>query len=202
MHLRRGGTSVGQLRVKLANQVKHTNGTIIVDTYGQIFSPGNLQVSDCFLWAIHTPTNRIIAYAPIWILIPRAVGLPHPTADGSVTPVNQAATGSTSPAYFGSLLAGNVVLWTYWAQWLSVPVVDQFKDDLIALYDGQPVKEYSGGWKPINQNVNNASYQDPVFVFRYKDDQTSPFIVSASSQEAAGAASSAPIVTPCAARRP
>jgi hypothetical protein len=183
IQLQRGGT--GSTRVKLQNQVRHADGTITVDIYGQIFSPGNLVVSDCLLWAVYVPTSTVLAYDPIWVVIPRAIGVPHPTANGGVGPVNQLATAATSPAYFGTLSPGFVVLWTYWAQWLPIPVVDQFNKPLDSLYNGQPVEENSNGaWRPINQNVGGGTYQDPVFVFQYKNNQANAYIVPAGSPEA------------------
>lgn len=96
------------------------------------------------------------------------------------------ADNGTSPAYGPRLAAGQGVLWTYWAQWLPVPVVDQFYNPLNALYDGQDVFEYLNstvGWVKINQQMKGGTYSDPVFVFVYKN-KNGPYIVDESSPEA------------------
>lgn len=194
IELVRGGAVAS--RVRLDNQKYHSDGSITVDIYGQDASPANLTNSDCLLWARYKPTNKIIAHSPIWVVIPTAIGRPHPEATGSVDPINQVADRNTSPTYFGSLSSSQAVLWTYWAQWLTIPVVDQFFNPINSLYNGMEVFEYNNNisqFSSINELLTNGTYRDPVFLFIYKSGSTSvPYIVSKSGAEAASWPTDAP----------
>jgi hypothetical protein len=56
-----------------------------------------------------------------------------------------------------------VLLATVYAQWLSVPVVDQFGAPVGDLYAGSPIIE--DGWAGINQTLRaDSTYLDPVGV--------------------------------------
>jgi hypothetical protein len=52
------------------------------------------------------------------------------------------------------------LLATIYAQWLTVPVVDQFGNPLDPMYNGVDVKEDNN--IPINQTISNGTYLDPV----------------------------------------
>jgi hypothetical protein len=91
-------------------------------------------------------------------------------ANGAVTPVNAKADYTTSPTWFGnpSLGFNEVILWTYWAQWITMTVVDQNGKPIDSSYYGQDVYEFWSGdnaWHNINQKISGCTYKDPVFVF-------------------------------------
>jgi hypothetical protein len=174
-------------RIVLQNQVRHPDtGTITVDVLGRSMTPVSPGVIDTTVEA--RKGQEVLCDVGVWVLIPGAIGLPHPEPNTPVDPVKQCADASKSPGYFGQLQAGYVVLWSYWAQWLQVPVVDQFMASLNPLYDGFPIEEYIGqplAWRNIHQNLTGGTYQDPVFVFKYKNDRLSPpYIVPGNSAEA------------------
>jgi hypothetical protein len=91
-----------------------------------------------------------------------AIGAPHPTFNGKVTPTNAALDASSVPTWFGSLGAGDVELVTEAITTLSVPVVNQFGNALGGEYNGHMVDEDG---KPINVVINNGKYPDDVGVF-------------------------------------
>lgn len=190
----RGGVTPG--RINLDNQQKHpADGTITVDVLGRILTPASYKDADTRVLAIKD--GKVICSVPVWVLIPRAIGRPHQEPSGSVRGENVCLDKNSSPAYWGSLAPNQVVLETCWDQWLTMRVVDQFGTSLISLYDGQPVKEIvdgQGSWLSINQSISGGTYLDPVGVFQFKNDSTTPYIVLRNSTEAQNWAS-APLAT-------
>jgi len=125
------------------------------------------------------PNNpTILGGAQVIVVIPKAIGLPHPqigAGQSAVTAVNHGANAKTSPAW-PHPLTKKYLLWTYWAHWLAIPVVDQFNNPTDSIYQGLDVEEPNGSkWVPINQKLNaTGSYSDPVFVYQYKGNSPTP----------------------------
>jgi hypothetical protein len=102
--------------------------------------------------------------------IPAAIGTPHPTFSGKVTPTNAALSASTVPAWFNPPLpAGDVELVTEATTTLSVPVVNQFGKTLGSEYSGQMI--YENG-KATNVAVNGGKYPDVVGVLGAEGETT------------------------------
>jgi hypothetical protein len=149
-----------------------SKGEIKLDVKGTSATPASKPGGDSTLVAKDKDGNKV-GDVKVIVIIPKAVGTPHPQkinpSELAVSPVNQAASAATSPVYAGSLSSGNVFLWTYWAQWLAVPVFDEFNATLDPIYAGTPVYEgdFTGGpFISINQNMGaDGTYQDPVFVW-------------------------------------
>jgi hypothetical protein len=92
------------------------------------------------------------------VIVPAAVGTPHPQPNGAVRPQNMCLDATTSPAD-PYLPPGTVQLETVYAQWLTIPVLDQFGKALDPIYNGVPVTEAN---VPINQAIQNGAYTDPT----------------------------------------
>jgi hypothetical protein len=103
--------------------------------------------------------GNVVASDPVIVIVPAAIGTPHPQAKGVATPVNMALDLTTSPSYSGGK-KGNVFLVCEYLLWLTVPVVDQFGNPLDSMYNGVDVTELNN--VPINQKIKDGTYQDPV----------------------------------------
>lgn len=174
---------VDRVDIEIQEVIPET-GYLIFRVKGKSATPANKPQGDTTIEARYQ--GEVCASIQAIVLVPRRIGTPHPEADGAVQPQNIAADAATSPAYFGNLNAGEVVLVTVYAQWLTIPVDDQFRDRLDQLYTGVPVEEFANNsWRAINQNLTaNGTYEDPVFAFTYKGGQQQPYIVMGDSQEA------------------
>lgn len=102
--------------------------------------------------------STLLGTAEVTVVIPAAIGTPHPTFNGAVTPTNMALDAGSVPAYWG-LNAGQVELFTMAGTAVSVKVVDQFGNPLAGVYNKSTV--YEGG-RSINVTVNNGYYSDYV----------------------------------------
>lgn len=148
----------GTNRATIVN-VRRGPGTITFNAKGTSATPANMPNGDTRVEA--RLGNRVLATANVVVVIPTAVGTPHPTFNGRVTGSNIIMDATTSPAFFGILPAGEVKLATAYTTTLNVPVVDQFGTQLNAIYAGTAVTEQQGF--AINQNMQaNGTYRDPV----------------------------------------
>ncbi len=108
--------------------------------------------------------GQTLARAAVVVVVPKAIATPHDTFTETLSPVNRTLDRTTSPAFFGALPRGHVVLSTLYIKNLNVAVNDQFGARLDAIYAGAPVVETMQGRRiPINQAVNaQGVYLDPV----------------------------------------
>lgn len=143
-------------------------GTLKIKVGGKSMTPVESPDGDTFIDV--KLFNKSCLSVPVIVVIPKAVGTPHPEPKGAVAATNFASSASTTPKYAGSLEANQVHLWTWYYHELSVPVIDQFKKPLDAIYNGQKVneKDSGGNWRSINVTVTNGAYPDPVGVFTNK----------------------------------
>ncbi len=156
-------------RIAIANIITHGDGTITFDVLGRQATPNPSESNDCLILA--TRGDAICAKIFATVVVPTAV-VPV-SADGAVAGVNQAANATTSPTFSDPLPANFVHLWTYYAQWLTIRVIDQFGAPLNAVYAGVQVAErLPTQIEPVNINqtiATNGSYQDPVGTISDKD---------------------------------
>jgi hypothetical protein len=147
----------GQRRVAVANiQRNPSNGTVTFEVRGISPTDRNKRDGDT---TIEAWTNgRLAGSVRAIVVIPAAIGTPHPQANGVVQPKNLAIDATTSPPAKG-LPAGMVALGTYYQHWLTITVVDQFGNALDSSYDGVPVTE---SHIPNNQRMSGGTYKDPV----------------------------------------
>ncbi len=94
------------------------------------------------------------------VIIPAAVGVPHPQFNGNVAGVNFVATSSSSPPVVGIPAPNNAQLVTLYQTTQSIPVVDQFGTPCGDIYDGSTITEQGG--IAINQTLSGSAYNDPV----------------------------------------
>jgi len=142
------------LRATITNRVDNTTtGVITFKVKGTSATPST--GSYTVMQARCGVGGELLASVPVTVMIPKKIGTPHPTVNPaqSVSGVNQVADATTSPAYFGTLGANEVVLWTWFGVFQNVPVFNQFDGILDGIYAGAAIDELDGGvWKLINQN--------------------------------------------------
>jgi hypothetical protein len=147
----------GHKRVAVANiQRDKAEGTVTFEVRGKSPTDKNKQDGDTTIEA--WIKGKLAGSAPAIVVIPAAIGMPHPQANGIVQPKNLVTDTTTSPAA-NDLPAGMVALGTWYQHWLAIPVVDQFGDALDSIYDGVPITE---SHIPINQKMSGGIYKDPV----------------------------------------
>ena len=140
-----------------------TNGTISFHVEGLAGTAPTMPNGDVKLEAKDGDT--VLGTDLVIVEIPAAIGTPHPTFSGKVTPTNAALSASTVPAWFNPPLpAGDVELVTEATTTLSVPVVNQFGKTLGSEYSGHMI--YENG-KATNVAVNGGKYPDVVGVFAF-----------------------------------
>ncbi len=155
-----GGTGAAETLNATRNAA---TGTIKFDVAGEKGTAPSMSHGDVKLEATGQPGGAVLGTDMVIVEIPAAIGTPHPTFSGKVTPTNAALSASTVPAWFNPPLgAGQVELVTEAITTLSVPVINQFGKPLGAEYNGREV--YENG-KPINVAVNGGKYPDDVGVF-------------------------------------
>ena len=111
---------------------------------------------------MNLPRSSYLETDMVIVQVPTAIGTPHPTFSGKVTPTNAALDPATVPAYFSPLPAGDVELVTEAITPLKVKVDDQFGNTLGSEYNGQTVFENE---KSINVEIKDGQYVDEVGVF-------------------------------------
>jgi hypothetical protein len=164
----KSGTTASRIKaISIATTNRNaTTGVVTFDVFGNDATPATSPYGDTTLQA-YTGTNNVLGEVQVIVVKPWAVGMPHPEPSGVVNGVNACLNINTSPGLI-DVPANKVIRVTYWAQWLTITVNDQFGNTLGDLYTGQPVLEYIfGGWYPINQSLSGAgTYLDPVSSFR------------------------------------
>ncbi len=151
---------IGMNRTTVVNVRRNpAAGTVTFNLKGSSQTPVNKPNGDTQVVA---RAGRVdLAQASVIVVIPTAVGTPHPTFDGTVTGKNILMDAGTSPAFFGILPPGHVKFATVYQTELNIPVHDQFGMPLNRIYTGTPVTERNGF--AINQNMRaNGTYRDPV----------------------------------------
>ncbi len=147
----------GAGRVEVENSSpNNSTGVISFDVFGTAGTSASMPNGDVQMQAKDGST--LLGTAEVTVVIPAAIGTPHPTFNGAVASKNAALNASTVPAWWGAP-AGQVELFTEAGTSLSVPVVNQFGKSLNAVYNGQTV--YEGG-KSINVTVSGGHYSDWV----------------------------------------
>ncbi|MGA2262633.1 MAG: hypothetical protein ABSH28_14510 [Acidobacteriota bacterium] len=147
----------GHKRVSVANiQRNQSKGTLAFEVRGKSPTDKNKPDGDTMIEA--WIEGKLAGGTPAVVVIPAAIGTPHPQAYGVVQPKNLVTDTTTSPPA-NRLPAGMVALGTYYQHWLTIPVVDQFGNALDSSYDGVPVTE---NHIPINQKMSRGAYKDPV----------------------------------------
>jgi hypothetical protein len=114
-------------------------------------------------WLIPTISGSNKPMSAIVVIVPAAIGTPHPTYNSTVTGTNRVLDGTTSPATTG-LSSGDVWLVTEYDYFMTMQVVDQFGVNLDQLYAGAPISEtINFQVVAINQNLTaSGTYSDPV----------------------------------------
>lgn len=147
----------GYKRVTVANiQRNRPKGTVIFEVRGKSPTDKNKRDGDTTIEA--WINGKLAGSAPAIVVIPAAIGTPHPQANGLVQPKNLVTDATTSPPA-KDLPGGMVALGTSYQHWLTIPVVDQFGNALDSSYDGVPVTE---SHLPMNQKMSGGTYKDPV----------------------------------------
>jgi hypothetical protein len=147
----------GHKRVAVANiQRDRPIGTVTFEVRGKSPTDKNKRGGDTTIEA--WIQGKLAGSALVIVVIPAAIGTPHPQANGVVQPKNLVTDATTSPPA-NDLPAGMVALGTWYQHWLTTPVVDQFGNALDSIYNGVPVTE---SHIPINQRMSGGAYKDPV----------------------------------------
>jgi hypothetical protein len=95
-------------------------------------------------------------------VVPDAIGAHPPNFSGVVEPQYLTVDRTTSPALL-NVPPGKVWLIADYPDRMSIPVVDQFGNLLSNIYNGASVSEE----QPINAQVNDGYYSDPVGPFAF-----------------------------------
>ncbi|MGI8979507.1 MAG: glycosyltransferase [Pirellulaceae bacterium] len=104
---------VDRVEIEIQEVIPET-GYLIFRVKGTSETPTNKPNGDTTIEASYQ--GEVLASIKAIVVVPTAVGEPHPEASGAVPAVNQVADKTTSPTYFGPLLMDEVILWTYYAQ--------------------------------------------------------------------------------------
>ncbi|HVS38569.1 MAG TPA: putative Ig domain-containing protein, partial [Gemmataceae bacterium] len=179
-------TKVGNIQLKPGGQtpdrislgqakIDKDKGTITVPVNGQSATPatpGQPPKADTTIVA-NDPANSSVN---VFVVVPRGIkSTDHPQPSGTLAGENLVLDATTSPAFFG-LAPNHKLLATFYGFRLSVQVVDQFGNNLNAVYQGVNVSE-AGMINdkteifPINQQMNgNGQYTDRTgFILKYQD---------------------------------
>lgn len=139
-----------------------------VETFNVAGTAGSSSEEDITLQArLAAPvsgTPETFASSKVTVVIPKAIGTPHPQVDPgvAVAPKNVDLYAGSIPAWQG-VPPGDVLLGTLVETSQSIPVVDQFGKALSSVYNGQIVYEHSGSaFVAINVKIENGKYQDHV----------------------------------------
>ncbi len=108
-------------------------GTIPFDLYGINGTSKTMPQGDIELDAKDGST--VLGTVEVTVVIPAAIGTPHPTFNGAVTPVNVDLSATSVPSD-SSVPAGEVLLGTLVETTQSIPVIDQFGKSLNSVYNG------------------------------------------------------------------
>jgi len=125
------------------------------------------------------PNETVLGEVQVIVVTPTRIGRPHPEPDGVVVGKNVALDQYSSPSKT-EIPDGKVLLVTMYAQWLDVPVWDQFGNMLASVYgepgNTAPVPErITTEWTKINQNMKtDGTYLDPVS--RYHPRAANPIV--------------------------
>lgn len=142
------------------SQPNASAGTIAFDLYGINGTSKTMPQGDIELDA--KDGYAVLGTVEVTVVIPAAIGTPHPTFNGAVQPTNIDLSATSVPSLQG-VPAGDVRLGTLAETTLTVPVVDQFGKSLNSVYNGRAVYEgFNGSFVNINVKINNGKYQDHV----------------------------------------
>ena len=178
---------VGQDRVIIHDiKLLPESGEITFKLTGKSATPKDKPDGDTSIQAIIN--GQICDEAKVIVIIPAAVGPNHQGKSGAVPAVNLAAGKNTSPTdFFPSLGQFQCLLITYYAQWITVPVIDQFGQPLDTMYQDFGVSEFvhGGAWIKINQYMAaDGTYQDPVFSYTPKAPGKNVYLCSSNEAKA------------------
>jgi hypothetical protein len=152
-------------RVELSEPEEFDDDQWEFDVGGLSATPSNKEDGDTTIQAIYK--GKVVGQVQAIVQVPDKIGKPHDQPSGTVPFTNFGMNLGTSPAGFEIIDPNKVRLITYYVQWLTIAVVDQFGQPLEDAYAGQSVFEIGGDndWHTINQALDNdGTYQDPVGV--------------------------------------
>src|SRR5262249_14167269 len=116
--------------------VNRVTGTVSFDIIGQSATPNASPNGDTTINATGSD-GKTKGSAQVIVVIPAAIGTPHPTFDGIVSGENRLLSKKTSPAAFNTP-DGDVLRAVSFDTRLEIAVLDQFGKPLDVIYAGVP----------------------------------------------------------------
>jgi hypothetical protein len=134
---------------------------VTVSASGTGGTPPSAPYGDTTVEAYTSSTNVLGSLQAI-VVVPWKIASPHPQDSGVVTGTNACCSRGTSPC-FSDVPVDKVKRATFYVQWQTITVADQFGNTTDRVYEGTPVEEYISEWIAIHQNLSDlGTYRDPV----------------------------------------